>query len=105
MFTRHISMKLKANSAPELTRIIENEIIPVLRKQQGFRDEVTFIDQGRSEVLAISFWDTKESAESYNSTAYPEVLKILAKVTEGAPVVRTFELSNSTFHKLAAKAV
>ena len=47
MFTRHVTMKLKANSAAEFTRIIENEIIPLLRKQKGFRDEVTFVAPGR----------------------------------------------------------
>ena len=43
MFTRHVTMKLRANSVSEFTRIIENEIIPLLRKQKGFRDEVTFV--------------------------------------------------------------
>jgi hypothetical protein len=104
MFTRNVTMKLKANTAPEFNGLIENEILPLLRKQPGFRDEITFIAPGRSEALAISFWDTKENCETYNRTAYPELLKIVAKVVEGTPKVETFELSNSTLHKLAAKA-
>jgi heme-degrading monooxygenase HmoA len=96
-------MKLKANSAPEFARVIENEILPLLRKQQGFRDEITFVAPERSEAVAISFWETKENAEAYNRTGYPEILKTLAKVIEGTPKVETFELSNSTLHKLAAK--
>jgi len=96
-------MKLKANSAPEFARVIENEILPLLRKQQGFSDEITFVAPERSEAQAISFWETKENAEAYNRTGYPEILKTLAKVIEGTPKVETFELSNSTLHKLAAK--
>ena len=103
MYTRHVSMKLKANSALEFARIIENEILPLLRKQQGFRDEITFVAPERSEAVAISIWETKENAEAYNRTGYPEILKTLAKVIEGTPKVETFELSNSTLHKLAAK--
>ena len=103
MYTRNVTMKLKANSAPEFARVIENEILPLLRKQQGFRDEITFIAPERLEALAISFWDTKENAEAYNRTGYPEILKTLAKVVVGTPKVETFELSNSTLHKLAAK--
>ena len=102
MFNRHITMRLKANSAAELTRIIEKEIIPLLRKQKGFRDEVTLVAPERSEAVANSFWDTKEDAEAYNRTGYPEVLKALSKVAEGTPRVETFEVSNSTFHKIAA---
>jgi heme-degrading monooxygenase HmoA len=103
MYTRNVTMKLKANSAPEFARVIENEILPLLRKQQGFRDEITFVAPERSEAVAISFWETKENAEAYNRTGYSEILKTLAKVIEGTPKVETFELSNSTLHKLAAK--
>jgi len=38
MHTRNVSLKLKANSAPEFTGTLEKEIIPLLRQQKGFRD-------------------------------------------------------------------
>src|SRR5882672_266373 len=63
MFGRQVTIKLKANSATKLSDIIENEIIPILRKQKGFRDETIFIAPERSEAIASSFWDTKEDAE------------------------------------------
>ncbi|HLG16543.1 MAG TPA: hypothetical protein VJH03_18870 [Blastocatellia bacterium] len=103
MFTRNLTIKLKANSAQEFTRVIENEILPLLRKQEGFRDEITFVAPERLEAVAISFWQTKENAEAYDRTGYPEVLKAVSKVVDGTPKVEVFELSNSTFHKIAAK--
>jgi len=105
MFTRNLTMKLKANSAAEFTRILENEIIPTLRKQKGFRDEITFISPERSEAVANSLWDTRADAEAYNHTGYPQMLKTLSKVLEGNPKVQTFEGYVSTFPKVAAKAV
>ena len=104
MFGRQVTMKLKPNSAAELTRIAENEIIPILRRQKGFRDETTFIAPERSEAIASSFWDTKEDAEAYSRTGYSDVAKTLAEVLEGTPTVETFEVANSTFHKLASAA-
>ena len=104
MFTRNVTMKLKPNTAPEFKGLVENEILPLLRKQQGFRDEFTFVAPERSEVLAISLWETKENAEAYNRTGYPEILKIVSKVIDGTPKVENFELSTSTLHKLAARA-
>jgi heme-degrading monooxygenase HmoA len=103
MFTRHVTMKLKANSAAEFNRIIENEVLPLLRKQKGFRDEVTFIAPERLEAVGNSFWDTKEDAQAYNSTGYPELLKALSTVVEGTPKVEIFEVANSTFHNIATK--
>ena len=104
MFTRNVTMKLKPNTAPEFKGLVENEILPLLRKQQGFRDEFTFVAPERSEVLAISLWETKENAEAYNRAGYPEILKIVSKVVDGTPKVENFELSTSTLHKLAARA-
>jgi hypothetical protein len=105
LFTRIVTIKLKANSMPEFTRLNQSNILPLLRKQNGFRDELTFIAPERSEALAISLWDTKENAEAYNRSVYPEVLKTMSNVVDGTPKVETFELSSSTLHKTLAKGV
>ena len=102
MFARSVSIRLKTNGVAEFTRLIEKEALPVLRKQKGFQDELTFVVPGGGEAVAISLWDEKENADSYGRNAYPEVLKALGKVVEGTPQVRTFEVCNSTFHKIAA---
>ena len=105
MFGRQITMKLKANSAKELTRINENEIIPMLRKHKGFRDETTFIAPERSEAVANSFWDSKEDAGAYSRAGYAEVLKTLSNVLDGTPTIKTFEFANSTIHRTAPVTV
>jgi len=102
MFARRVSMHLKPNSVPELTQRLEKEIIPLLRKQKGFQDEITFVAPGGKEAFGISLWENAENAEAYSRGTYPEVTKILATVVEGTPQVETYEVSNSTFHKIAA---
>ena len=97
MFGRQVTLKLKADSA----RINAAEILPILRKQKGFRDETTFIAPERSEAIANSFWDTKADAEAYDRTAYAEVLKTLSNVIDGTPAVKNFEFAHSTFHQAA----
>ena|SRR5256885_6582114 len=102
MFARTITVNLKANSSAEFTRTLESEIIPLLRKQKGFRDEVTLLAPRGTEAVGISFWDQKENADAYAREVYPEVLKALSKIVEGSPKVESHEVSNSTFHKIAA---
>jgi len=104
MFARKVSMQLKPNSVAEFTQRIEKDILPLLRKQTGFRDEITFVVPGGTEAFGISLWDNRENSEAYNRESYPEVAKILARVVEGTPRVETYEVSNSTFHKIAAAA-
>ncbi len=101
MFARSVSIRLKTNGVAEFTRLIEKEVLPVLRKQKGFQDELAFVVPGGGEAVAISLWDEKQNADSYGRNAYPEVMKALEKVVEGTPQVRIFEVCNSTFHKIA----
>jgi hypothetical protein len=102
MFARRVYMHLKPNSVAELTQRIEKEIIPLLRKQKGFQDEITFVAPSGTEAFGISLWDRAESAEAYNRGTYPEVTKLLATVVDGPPQVETYNVANSTFHKIAA---
>jgi hypothetical protein len=53
--------------------------------------------------VSISVWDQQEDAEAYARGTYPHVLKAVANVLEGTPQVDTYEVSNSTFHKIAAR--
>src|ERR1700730_367378 len=100
MFARNVSFHLKSNMLSDYTRTFEKDVLPLLRKQNGFKDEITFSSPDDT-VTAISLWDNKASAEAYNTNAYPEVVKILARVIDGTPKVQTGEVVNSTFHKIA----
>jgi len=102
MFARSVSIRLKTNSVAEFTRLIEKDALPLLRRQKGFQDELTFVAPGGEEATAISLWDEKQNADSYGRNAFPEVMKALGKVIEGTPQIRTLEVCNSTFHKIAA---
>ena len=101
MFARNVSIHLKSNMLSDYTRTFEKEVLPLLRKQNGFKDEITFSSLDGTEVTAISLWDNKANAEAYNTKTYPEVLKTLARFIEGTPKVQTGEVVNSTFHKIA----
>ncbi len=78
--------------------------IPLLRKQHGFKDEITFSGPGGVDVTAISLWDNKASADTYNTNSYPEVLKTMQRFIEGTPKVQTSDVVNSTFHSAAVHA-
>jgi hypothetical protein len=100
MLSRNVSMRLKPNSVAEFTRALDQEIIPLLRKQKGFQDQITFVVPGGTEAMGISLWDLKEDADAYDRGIYPQVLNALSKVIEGTPQVRTYEVTNSTFHRI-----
>jgi len=97
-------MHLKPNSVAQFTETMERDVIPLLRKQQGFKDEITLLPaDGSGDAVAISFWEKRENADAYQRDAYADVLTAVAKVADGTPNVQTSEVSNSTWHKIAAR--
>ena len=101
MFARNVSLRLKPNTLSEFTRTFDKDVIPMLRKQNGFQDEIAFAIPGGLDVTAISLWDTKEHAEAYKTAGYPAVLKILHRVLDGTPKVQVSDVISSTIHKAA----
>jgi quinol monooxygenase YgiN len=102
MYSRHVTCQLKPITREELTQLFDREILPLLQKQNGFNEEITFVDPDGKQVLAISMWESKESADTYSRETYPQVLKSLSRVIEGTPQVRGYDVAVSTFHRAAA---
>ena len=104
MIARSVSFHLKPGRAAEFTRLLDKDIIPMLRKQKGFQNEIALVDPGGRDAIGISVWDVKENAETYARKGYSDVLTALKDVVEGTPQVQTYEVSNSTFRKTVAHA-
>jgi hypothetical protein len=77
MFARSVSFHLKPGRSAEFNQTLEKDVIPVLRKQKGFQDEITLVAPGGADAVGISVWDLKENAETYARSAYSGVLKAL----------------------------
>ena len=103
MFARSVTMRMKPSAVADFNKTVEKEVLPLLQKQKGFRDELTLVASNGTEVVGISLWDQKQDAEAYQRTTYPEVQKLLSKVIEGTPQVQTYEVSLSTVHRLTAQ--
>jgi hypothetical protein len=76
---------------------------PPQLRANGFKDEITFVAPNGTDALAITLWEKRENSEAFARDAYPGVLASLATVIDGTPRVETYEVTNSTFHKLASK--
>jgi hypothetical protein len=103
MFARGVSTRLKANLLAKLTRTIEDEMLPLFRKQLGFQDEITIAVRGGMEAVAISVWDNTENAEACGREPNPQLRKTLEKFIEGPPAIQTYEGVSSAFQPLAAQ--
>lgn len=99
MFARNVFLRLKPNTLNEFKRVFDAEVVPLLRKQPGFRDVITFAMTGGADATVISLWETKAHAEAYSTAGYPQVVKSLEPLLDGNPKLRVSDIVNSTFHK------
>ena len=104
MIARILSLQLKPNATAAFVDLFEKTVLPTLREQKGFKDEMLFVLLGGPEVVAVSFWESRKDAETYDRGTYPQLLKALANVIERAPGVGTFQLAYSTLHERGAAA-
>jgi len=92
-FAREVQFEIKSGKEQEFAGLFEKEVLPLLRKQSGFQEEVTLVNPKGAH--AISLWDDRKSAEAYQTATYPQVLAKLSPVIQGTPTVETYETATS----------
>ncbi len=102
MFARIFSANLKVGEGPAYARTVGREVVPILRKFAGFRDEISMVSSDGKQAIGISFWDRREDADAYARVAFQEVVKCLEGHMDGLPVVKTYDVTNSTAHAITA---
>ena len=101
MFARNVTLHVKPNQTKEINSKIDKEVLPILRKANGFRDLIT-MSRENDETVGISLWNSKEQLDAYTKDTYPQVAKLLEPFITGTPEVRTYQVANSTGHKFVA---
>ena len=86
---RSVRFDIAADKNEEFHTIFRNEILPTLKKQDGFKDEMLLVKD--QHVLAISVWNDVDSARKYESATYPQLDKTLRPVMNGKATVETFK--------------
>src|SRR5580765_3945681 len=86
---RSVRFDLAPDKSEEFHTLFKNEVLPILKKQDGFKDELLLVQD--QHVLAISFWNNVDSARKYESATYPQVDKALRPVMAGRPTVDTYQ--------------
>ena len=88
-FARNVQFSVKNGKADEFKRLMNTEILPLVKKEKGFRQDLTLLNGNIG--MSTSVWDDRTCAETYNTKTYPEVLQKLNPILEGTPRVDTYD--------------
>lgn len=94
-FTRNVQFEIKPGHSQEFKNVMETDILPIMKKQDGFRGELALVNENRA--VGISCWDSEQHAEAYRTNTYPKVLESLKTVIQGTPSVETYDVATTTF--------
>ncbi len=92
-YARDVHFQIKSGKETELNNLFEKEVLPMLRKQSGFQEEVTLVNPKGAQF--ISLWDNRKNAETYATATYPQVLAKLTPFIDGTPKVETYDTASS----------
>jgi len=92
-FARNVHYQVKQGKADEFKSLLTNDVLPLLKQQKGFKEELTLVNG--QHTIGISVWEDKSSAENYNTGAYPGILAKLTPMLDGTPRVETFDVTTS----------
>jgi heme-degrading monooxygenase HmoA len=101
MFTRVVAIQVRTGKSRELSRVIQDQILPILREEPGFVDEIVLhSNMEANQILALSFWETEQDAERYTHEQFPRINKLISHLVENAPVSRTFTVDIFSSHNI-----
>jgi len=86
---RSVRFDIATDKNEQFHNIFRNDVLPILKKQDGFKDELLLVQD--QHVLAISIWNNLDSARKYESATYPQLDKTLRPVMFGTPTVETYK--------------
>jgi hypothetical protein len=103
MYMLHIDGTLKQGKNNEFLDAWSKQILPLLKRQDGFVDEILLFEEGtRPGCVGLSFWNTQEQRERYYRQVFPQAKNFVQHLLDGEPSVRNFEVEASEIFKIAA---
>jgi len=103
MLARKVAVRLKEKSVERFVTLMEGEILPWLREQEGFLDMVILASMDGKEVSTITFWDHCDDVPAYGSGECLGALRALQELLDGSPQVKTYEVVGSTMSGAASE--
>jgi heme-degrading monooxygenase HmoA len=97
MFARILAFEVKLEEKEEFVKVVNDQVLPILKKQIGFLEILPFFQKKMKEekVLTVSLWTTRRDAERYEREFYPKVADILKPFLTAPAVVNYYNLETT----------
>ncbi len=95
MVARVLEIAPTPNKKEELIRVLNQQVVPILKEQPGFVDTLVFAPENTTErIMSITFWIEKRFEERYAEEAYPTVQQIMRPFLSIPATVKTYTVES-----------
>ena len=94
MYARAVNVQFQAGKVDEASRIVKDDIVPVLKEQKGFKGQLLFTQPDTRKAISINLWETEADLTAFETSPLDgELMGKLASVLAGPPAGERYEVS------------
>jgi heme-degrading monooxygenase HmoA len=102
MYMLFIEGELNPGKKDDFLKAWNRQILPLLKKQDGFVDEILLFEEESQHPRGLSFWETKEQAERYRRDVFPQAKNFVHHLMHGRPTIRNFQVAAAETFKITS---
>ena len=96
MYGRIVEFTPKPEMKDEIVNVLRKEVLPILKKQQGFMEFLLFAPETKTEKwIAVSLWAEKRDVDRWEREGYPKVDGILKLYLVAPPLCNYYKVETS----------
>ena len=105
MFASMILLEAKQGRGKELTKLMLERSLPVLKQQPGFVEAIALTPETeQDQVVGISIWNSKADADRFTQGQSQQLLEFYKPVLQAEPRFRSFHVERTTTEVASARA-
>jgi uncharacterized protein (UPF0371 family) len=103
MYMLLIDGKINAGKKNEFVNAWQSQILPLLKKQNGFVDEILLFENATPQsCVGLCLWKTQADGEHYHREVFPKAKDFVQHLLNGAPAIRGFDVEAAETFRIAA---
>ena len=94
MYARVTTSQVDPSKAEEVEAIMQDIVLPILRRQRGFKNYISFVDRASGKAITVTVWETEEdrTASDQSSEYYKEAIAKVIPFFKTQPIVENYEV-------------
>jgi heme-degrading monooxygenase HmoA len=94
MYTRVTTIQFQPGKIDEGNRIVKESVVPPMKKVNGFKGQLFFIERNTGKAVSVNLWETEADLTAFEaSPLYKELMGKIAGIIAAPPTTERYEVS------------